>query len=241
MEFDSILERVVEGLLHVDSRTSLINASRRTGEVYLPGVKTLTERQFVSEVANWWTQSNHEDFTPGVTLTTEVPYHGQRRQSCDLVIGRGPDFGDNDWAVEVKHIALVGNNGKNNDFGVAKILSPYLKDRSLIHDIQRLRDSQMGRRKAVIGYCFDYSFETCDQAIVRHPNASEIVANLRDVCTKNDPAAGSLSVVPLLEFADRIFTAEGLTQSLKLRSFDGAWRHPCGGRGHVFGWELNDD
>jgi hypothetical protein len=132
----------------------------------------------------------------------------------------------------------VGNNGKNNDFGVAKILSPYLKDRSLIHDILRLRDFGTGRHKAVVGYCFEYSFDSCEEALKHHMGQSEYINNIHDVCHRNDPIDGKYSVIPMIEFADEIFQSKGLVKPVLFTKFSGAWRHPCGGDGYIFSWEL---
>jgi hypothetical protein len=121
----------------------------------------MSEPKFVEELAAWWEKNHLADFPTMNSIGTEVPYKGIPRAKCDLVLSTDSSIDNPEWAIEVKHIALVGNNGKNNDFGVAKILSPYLKDRSLIHDILRLRDFGIGRHKAVVGYCFEYSFESC--------------------------------------------------------------------------------
>ena len=147
MELREILERFSEGLVEVDSKTTHVSSNQRTGEVYLPGVKTMSEPKFVEEFLTWWLTTHSEDFNPVAAAKREVPYQGIPRAKCDLVLSTdGSSISYPEWAIEVKHIALVGNNGKNNDYGVAKILSPYLKDRSLIHDIERLRDFGEGKK-----------------------------------------------------------------------------------------------
>lgn len=239
MELDQILDRFAEGLVAVDFSTTHISSNQRTGEIYLPGVKTLREPKFVEELVNWWKTTYPNDFMPEGAIEREVPYPDVVRASCDLTFSSdGSPLQTPEWAIEVKHIALVGNNGKNNDYGVQKILSPYLKDRSLIHDINRMRLHPMGRRQAVIGYCFEYNFETYEEAIAHHIENHEYIDNVREVCRKNDPATGSLSVIPMVEFADEIFASKGIVEPMIYKSFEGAWRHPCGGRGHIFGWEV---
>ena len=143
-----------------------------------------------------------------------------------------------EWAIEVKHIALVGNNGKRNDFGVTKILSPYLKDRSLIHDIYRMQKHGVAQRKAVIGYCFSYDNESCQEAKRRHPESIEFIQNIEEVLRGNDPEGRKYSAMPMVEFANDIFSERNLVFNLEVREFSNAWRHPCGGKGIVFGWEL---
>ena len=239
MELNELMGRFAEGLVEVDKNTSHISANARTGEVYLPGVKTMAEPKFVEELTDWWQAKYAEDFNPVGSLQREVPYVGIPRAKCDITLSTdGSAKALPEWAVEVKHIALVGNNGKNNDYGVAKILSPYLKDRSLIHDIERLRDHGVAKRKAVIGYCFDYDFESCKEALKFHPNQTEYIDNIREVCKKNDPSNGHYTAVPMIEFANEIFCSRNLVNPLQIKNFEGAWRHPCGGSGVIFGWEL---
>ena len=241
MELAQILDRFIEGLLFVDRNTDFVGANRRTGEVYLPGVKTMNEPKFVEELLDWWRIHHADDFRPANASDREVPYVGLSRASCDLVFSTdGSPLSSPEWSIEVKHIALVGNNGKNNDYGVQKILSPYLKDRSLIHDIERLGTHGKGKRKAAIGYCFDYNFDTCAEALRVHPQHSAIIHEIREVCRKNDSTNGSLSVIPMIEFADEIFQRRNLVKPVITKSFADAWRHPCGGHGYVWGWELLD-
>ena len=223
----------------MDSNTRHVSANSRTGEIYLPGVKTMAEPRFVEELLNWWRLEHGEDFDPANASDVEVKYPNIPRAKCDLIFSTdGSPIDHPEWSIEVKHIALVGNNGKNNDYGVAKILSPYLKDRSLIHDIERMRDFGIGKRKAVVGYCFNYSFDTCADALVRHPAYAEIVGNIREVCRKNNPNSGEYSAIPMVEFANEIFTSRGLVKEFQVQNFENAWRHPCGGSGVIFGWEL---
>lgn len=239
MELDQILERFAEGLVKVDQQTQHVSANQRTGEVYLPGVKTMREPKFVEELLDWWRRDHPQDFDPADASNREVPYPNIPRASCDLVLSSdGSPLATPEWAIEVKHIALVGNNGKNNDYGVQKILSPYLKDRSLIHDIKRMRSAPMGKRQAVVGYCFEYNFDTCLEAMLLHPNHTEFVLNIRKVCHTNDRAKGELEIMPMIEFANQIFTSRNLVKEVIAKDFEGAWRHPCGGKGKIFGWEV---
>lgn len=240
MELKQIMTRFSEGLIEIDSNTQHVSHNRTTGKAFLPGVKTMGEPKFVEEFVEWWKQKYPQDFNPTFAIEREVAYTDIPRAKCDLILSTdGSDLSDPEWAIEIKHISLVGNNGKNNDFGIAKILSPYLKDRSLIHDIQRLKDFGRGKKKAVIGYSFNYSYSTCEEALSKHLNQVEYISNIKEVCKKNDPQSGTYSVIPLIEFADGIFTTKKLVRPVELVSFEGAWRHPCGGNGTIFGWELN--
>jgi hypothetical protein len=239
MDLETILNRFAEGLVAVDASTMHSSANQRTGEIYLPGVKTLREPIFVGELVSWWKEKYPRDFNPENGVRTEVPYTDVARAKCDLVFSSDGSSLDNpEWAIEVKHIALVGNNGKNNDYGVPKILSPYLKDRSLIHDIKRMQEHPIAKKQAVIGYCFEYSFDSCDLALAKHSTYEEYISNVRTVCKLNGAPGGKLSVLPMAEFADEIFTSKNLVKPLRVKEFKNAWRHPCGGNGQIFGWEI---
>lgn len=241
MELNEFILRVAEGLTHVDAADAGGRSSQRTGQAYLPGVKTMTEVQFVSAFANWWVEAHPNDLKSsyGDPFALEVKYPSISRAKCDLVFCTdGSTLQAPEWAVEFKHISLAGDNGKNNDFNVPKMLSPYLKDRSLMHDLGRLREDPIAAKQAVIGYCFDYSFDTCDEALRRHPDKADVIKNLRSVCRSVDPKGGVYSVLPLVEFANEIYKNEGLVGDLHKAAFSNAWRHPAGGNGWVFGWEV---
>ena len=128
MELSTIVERFASALLEVDATTETIKFNRRTKEPYLPGLFTLNEVETVSEVREIWLRDYASDFQEVSDVVIEFPYPNIPKARCDLVFssdGRG--IADLVWAIEVKRIQFVGDNGKNNDFNVQKILSPYLK------------------------------------------------------------------------------------------------------------------
>jgi len=250
VDLSKIVSRVSEGLVAVDNTTSAIRFNRRNGEIYDPGVKTLTEQDFVEELANWWAVAYPSDFVSlgkpcpcsasgGSNPELEHKYTSTTRAKCDFRFssdGSGMDMPE--WAIEFKHIALVGNNGKNNDYGVAKMLSPYLKDRSLMHDIERMRHDPQGKKQAVIGYCFEYSFESLDMAEKIHPGKLDVIDNIRSVCQSVDRKRGVYSPLDLVDFADEIYTKRGLVSPGISAAFSNAWKHPAGGDGYIFAWQI---
>jgi len=250
VDLSEIVSRVSEGLVAVDNSTKAIGVNRRTGEVYDPGVKTLTEPHFVGELADWWEAAYPSDFvsagnpcscSPSTRSNPELEhkYTNTPRTKCDFRFSSdGSGMNMPEWAIEFKHIALVGNNGKNNDFGVAKMLSPYLKDRSLMHDIERMRHDPQGKKQAVIGYCFEYSFESLDFAEKIHPGKLDVVYNIRGVCQSVDRSRGLYSPLDLVDFADEIYTKRGLVSPGIRAAFSNAWKHPAGGDGYIFAWQL---
>lgn len=250
VELHEILGRVAEGIPAVDSLTTTITVGNRKtdratgklmpGKTFLPGVKTMREPQFIAELVDWWKISHPEDFSPSLAIRTQEPYPDlPAGNDCDIVLSsNNSPLTKPEWAIEIKHISFCGDNGIKNDHGVQKMLSPYHKDRALIHDIERLSLSSLGARKAVIGYCFDYSFASCEEATKRHPEEVSRITNLKATCQGNDPVNGILNVGPLVDFADAIFQRQGIVKSHSRQMFTGAWRHPCGGNGTIFGWEV---
>jgi hypothetical protein len=61
---------------------------------------------------------------------------------------------------------------------------------------------------------------------------------MRKVCKKNNENTGELNVKSIVDFANQIFTTNNLARNLVQNDFTGAWRHPCGGGGTIFGWEV---
>jgi len=195
----------------------------------------MTESYLVRAIDEWWGLNYPADFHPTDSHRIEVPYPVGPRGKCDQVLTTDGDDSIPEWAIEVKYPQLVGNNGKRNDFAVTKTLSPYRKDRSLHHDVERLRESPMGRRCAVLVICFSYTETSCARALERHPQHEETIREIRDVCRQN---GGSLLASPLAEFADGILRVRQLVRTSFVHEPFEAWRHPCGGQGVVFGWEV---
>jgi len=235
MELNEIIARYAEGLSAIDTDITLERANQRTGEIYLPGLKTMRERDAVSGLDTWWGNTYPSDFVAPDAHAIEVVYPGGGRNACDHVFTTVGNPSDPEWAIELKYLQLVGDNGKRNDYAVAKALSPFLKDRSLYHDILRLRATPIARRLAVVGFSFTYNDETCAKALQLHPDHTDRIDEIIDVCRTNE---GSLSPRPLVEFADGIFGIKELVTGNYIKAEFEAWRHPCGGRGVVFGWEV---
>jgi hypothetical protein len=61
-----------------------------------------------------------------------------------------------DWAIEIKMLRLMGDNGKANDNILMHILSPYPAQRSALTDCEKLVDIQIAIHKAILIYGYDY-------------------------------------------------------------------------------------
>ncbi len=242
MEFELIIDRIKEGLEYIDANTQIINSNRRDRNIiYLRGLKTLFETQITQELVNWWLMSYPNDFNNTHQLINEHAYPDINNASCDLVFSsREYNIGQFEWALELKYIQLVGDNEKNNDHTIQKVLSPYLKDRSLFHDVTRLSQSAISEKRAVIGFGFEYNNELMQSLRDIHPNEHERHSNLEKVLNSNDPNNGVYNLEPLINLVERNLMAEGLIQqNAVVRNFN-AFSHPCGGHGKVFGWKINN-
>ena len=236
MDLSHIVYRIAEGFPRLDANDVGGRANRRTGLPYLSGLKTMTELEVTAGLKDWWETEHPEDLGRRLILGDQEAYPGSEgAERCDLVF-REIATGRPIWAIELKHIALVGDNGKTNDYGVAKMLSPYLKDRSLLHDALRLSSSGFGCEGAVIVYSFSYSEDSVRQARVRHPAEQQRIDNLDSVRRRADPS-GEYSIDPMLELADHMLRRRGLVTAQARAGFS-AWGHPLGGEGVVAGWAI---
>jgi hypothetical protein len=94
------------------------------------------------------------------SLALGVSYPDRQRQRCDLVIGEPAE-----WAVEVKLLRLLGDNGKLNDNMLMHVLSPYPAHRSALTDVTKLRSSSFACHLGILIYGFDYEDWPMEPAI----------------------------------------------------------------------------
>ena len=234
MDLQQIVERYAEAIEFVDSTTVSRKASARTGKLYLPGFKSLDEEPALDAIDDAW-----ELLHPGERQThlLKVPYPTPIRGAVDHVMTTdNPVAEAEEWSLEVKRLQFAGDNGKRNDHATEKVLSPYLKDRGMLHDALRLREYGFTRRIAIVAYSFDYDEGTIKEAYKRHETA-EAHSAIHEL-EKNIMANGPLYTEPLIEFADSILRLRGLTSGPRAQTTFEAWKHPIGGRGVIFGWEI---
>ncbi len=231
-----MVERYAEAIQHVDTTISTLGANARTGVIYLPGFKSLNERPAVVAIDQEW-ERLHPGERPvhlaGVPYPTKPP--GGELDHVITSTGNGGD--QEEWGIEVKRLQFFGDNGKRNDYATAKVLSPYLKDRGMLHDALRLRAYGFTSRVAIIGYSFDYADASLSEARSRHAGVAAALPVLGELSLVLK-GSGPLRPGPLIEFADSILRLRGFTHGPRAQAPFEAWRHPAGGRGVVFGWEI---
>ena len=174
MELEQIVENMAKSLVIVDEITEIQHESRSGSGAYISCVGTMWEDDFTRESIINWALRSPGDFENFTEKWLEVSYPVGRGK-CDLVLsGKGfkPEFGLSayEWAIENKYVRFIGDNGKNNDYGVTKVVSPYRKDRSSVLDAERLLTFNLAEKKAIIMYGFEFdsnshslALEWCDE------------------------------------------------------------------------------
>jgi len=149
-ELRSLVEDFAEALMHADAkRPQAVNA--RSKVPFQPGIGPHAESEAVRLVA-----AELELLMPARyegEVATSIPYPEAPRHRCDLCLGNRPDW---EWAVEVKMLRFLGDNGQLNDNILMHILSPYPAHRSALTDCVKLVNSSLGSHKAVLIYGFDH-------------------------------------------------------------------------------------
>ena len=168
MELQQFTDLLAIGLQEADARRPVPPPSR-TGTVYQPGIGAHSEDRMV-ELALTAAASRFN----GVTIDLRVPYPRSRRIKCDVYLS-----GDTDWAVEVKLLRRLGDNGKPNDNILMHILSPYTQDRSAVTDCAKLAQSGFTSRQAVVIIGFEYPEWPLQPAIKAFERIASDVVNLR--------------------------------------------------------------
>ena len=128
----------------------LADARRPRWGDYQPGIGPHTE---VHTVALVLAELRRDHPLAYGSAQTGVPYPNALRQKCDLLI---TPSGGQPWAVEVKMLRLMGDNGKPNDNMLMHLLSPYPKHRSALTDCQKLAASGFPGSLAILIYGYDY-------------------------------------------------------------------------------------
>lgn len=150
IELYQLVRDFASGIEKADAlRPACVSAS---GRAYSPGIGPHTESrtiELVLEQLAW-----HDHSVP----RTSVPYPCASRQKCDLVL-------EGEWAVEVKMLRFLGDNGKPNDNILMHILSPYPAHRSALADCMKLRSSGFAERLAILIYGYDYAAWPMDPAV----------------------------------------------------------------------------
>lgn len=167
VNLNQIVKDFALGMVIADSKSpQAINV--RSKSPYKPGIGPHTESQTIQLVIDAIRTNVGAPYAKSIAL--EVPYPKASRSKCDLCIGHPDNW---EWAVEVKMMRLLGDNGMPNDNILMHILSPYTSHRSAVTDCSKILESGLTGRKAVLIYGYDYPDWPQDPAI----EAFEILAS----------------------------------------------------------------
>ena len=252
MLLEDIVNNFAISLKVVDETTTTTRESRSGSGAYIPCVGTIWEDDFTREATIAWALRTPQDFHNFSEKWFEVPYPVGRGK-CDLVLsGAGfmPEFGlaAYEWAIENKYVRFIGDNGKNNDYGVTKVVSPYRKDRSSVLDAERLLKFHPAEKKAILMYGFEFdsdshrlALEWCkaNEIIGDQSKNRERVKNMKGILDKADPKTHEMSMRDLIP----LFEAAAKTKGIVLgpcveKEFWGLSRHPLYHRGRILAWQV---
>jgi len=159
VQLDRFVQDFALALVAADAaRPCATNA--RSKMAFQPGIGPHSEAQTVKLVGTALQRLGPAIY--GDRLAYRVAYPEAPRQKCDLCVGSRPDW---DWAVEIKMLRILGDNGKANDNILMHLLSPYPAHRSALTDCEKLAASQLGRRKAILIYGYDANAWPLEPAI----------------------------------------------------------------------------
>jgi hypothetical protein len=197
-----IVQKFAESLQHVDSQ-------RPKYKNYQEGIGPFPEHKAIALIA---IDLNNRKLP--FSVKTNVVYPGSK-QKCDIRIFSNANHYD--WAIEVKLLRFLGDNGKPNDNMLTHILSPYSQHKSALNDCVRLANSSFQAKKAILIYGFEHDKWPLEPAI----EAFEHLANER---LANEYLANKIPV-------------EYQLGTRYVSCFTGLI-HPIHKQGKVFGWEL---
>jgi hypothetical protein len=149
MELADIVADFAAGMMEADARRPQA-VNQRSGVPYQVGLGPHTEANTVSLVFDEMEKDQPDRYTD--VWSTGVKYGTGSRQKCDVCLGADTGL---EWAIEVKMIRMLGDNGKPNDNLPTHILSPYPRHRSALTDCTKLAESDLGRRKAILMYGYE--------------------------------------------------------------------------------------
>jgi len=142
----------------------------RSKEPFQAGIGPHSEAQVVKLVTDEMVVYQPQLYEGSVSIG--VPYPESPRQKCDLCVGDPSEW---KWAIEIKMLRFLGDNGKLNDNILMHILSPYPEHRSALTDCMKLSASSLSRSKAIVIYGFEHDMWPLEPAI----EAFEILAQAK--------------------------------------------------------------
>jgi hypothetical protein len=252
MLFRTFMDIIKQALEYIDLHTNTINTVtyRNIGPVNCePSVHSLKEGQLVEEIRSYLS-NYHINFPASnvvfsnIVINNRYPSNGGRNvKKVDL------EFTTNNekWIVEFKKFNMIGNNGKQNDYGIQKALSPFPIHRSFLGDfvyLKSLKDSlnNPDYKYAVIAIGFDYPQDPPPTigSYLHSPTlpytVQERIQNVNKVCDLN---LGNYKVTTIYQQFGLFINSnyENMNNIIE-HDFYAKSKHPCSGEGKLFGVEI---
>src|SRR5690348_12866098 len=127
LELPDLISDIGAAIKRIDERRPQA-ANARTGALYQPGIGPRPETQAVALIIAELSASAPDRYGNRLHIGVRYP---TSQQKCDLCIGEASQW---EWAIEIKMLRLMGDNGKPNDNMLMHILSPYPADMSALTD-----------------------------------------------------------------------------------------------------------
>ncbi len=161
ISLQNIVEDFAQSLKEADEKTQ-----NQPYRAYKPGIGPYPEHEAIKLVAQHMQQHCKQYCQRRYRIEIDVPYPNAR-QKCDMCIGSNfaSQAAQWDWAIEVKLLRFLGDNGKPNDNMLMHILSPYERHRSALTDCAKLAGSQLAMHKAILIYGFEHQEWPLEPAI----------------------------------------------------------------------------
>lgn len=130
---------------------------------YHPGIAPFPEGEAIKLIAQHMaSQPKYKT----CQIATNVSYPGgSKKKKCDMCVRCSSNSNQWDWAIEIKLLRFLGDNGKPNDNILTHILSPYEQHRSALTDCAKLAGSGLGAQQAILIYGFEHQGWPLEPAI----------------------------------------------------------------------------
>jgi len=245
MTKQTVLERIKEGAEFIDRESQFKKAveNKETKIVeYFSGVKALSEDQFCKELVNWWKKDYPEDFDDINKIGTQYRYPEDGSIKCDIVFSSKGYKGEykNEWAIEFKKTLIIGHNGKDYEQTPKRIFDCKVKHSSLINDSKRLHNSLIAENKLIIAYGFKYDKDKLAHMRTLHPDPKHKTRldEIQKILNIPDNK-GCYNLEESMNNLQFILKGRGLiNEDFEVIDF-WAPRHPCGGYGEMYVFQIN--
>lgn len=152
VRLEEFVQHFTDGLIEADCKRPQANDTA-SGALSKPGIGPFAEDHAVNLIVKELELAVPSKYAGRIAVG--VPYPDAPERKCDLCIGTQPDW---EWAVQVKMLRYVGEDGQLSD----SILRHH---RSAVRECLELANSSLGENKALLIYGFEHEHWPLDPAI----------------------------------------------------------------------------